>query len=105
MSLIICENSFNENEYLRMQKSLLPFNEAERLADLQRFKILDTLPEEDFNDLVELVAQICNCPIASITFIDKDRQWFKAKKTSRTVKVHVKMLFVPILLWKKKFCW
>lgn len=80
MSLIICENSFNENEYLRMQKSLLPFNEAERLADLQRFKILDTLPEEDFNDLVELVAQICNCPIASITFIDKDRQWFKAKK-------------------------
>jgi len=61
-----------------------PVNEVERLKDLYVFDILDSEAEEDFNDLAELVAEICKCPIASVTFIDKDRQWFKAQKNMLT---------------------
>ena len=54
-------------------------NEYLRLRDLYSYEILDTPPEDDFNEVVELAAMICNCPVALITFVDKDRQWFKAK--------------------------
>lgn len=61
--------------------SILPdFQEEERLTDLYSFGILDTEPEEDFTQLVELAANITQCSIAAISFIDKDRQWFKATK-------------------------
>jgi len=52
--------------------------ENERLADLQSLNILDTGEEKSFNDLVDLAAMICGCPFAGISFIDEDRQWFKA---------------------------
>ncbi|HEX2608568.1 MAG TPA: GAF domain-containing protein [Flavisolibacter sp.] len=42
-------------------------------------EILDTLPEEDFDELVELASRICETPISTITLIDSDRQWFKAQ--------------------------
>ncbi len=57
----------------------LPPDEELRLADLVSYDILDTAAEEDFDELVELAGQICNCPISLITLLDKDRQWFKAK--------------------------
>lgn len=63
-----------------MKHAAIPTNEKRRLQDLHSFNILDSDSEDDFNDLVELVSQICHCPIVSITFIDKDRQWFKATK-------------------------
>jgi len=53
--------------------------EAERLAALQKLKILDTLNEAVFDDLVKLVSEICECPIALVSLVDKDRQWFKSK--------------------------
>lgn len=53
--------------------------EAERLAALRRYRILDTEPERAFDDLVELAAQLCGVPIALITLVDADRQWFKAR--------------------------
>jgi signal transduction histidine kinase/ActR/RegA family two-component response regulator len=62
-----------------MQKSPLPWNEELRLLNLQSYQILDTTDEEEFNDLVLLASEICNCPISLISFVDKDRQWFKAK--------------------------
>lgn len=40
---------------------------------------MDTVPEEVFDDLTELAARICEAPIALITLVDEDRQWFKAK--------------------------
>lgn len=57
----------------------IPFNEADRLAALDRYEILDTLPEQEFDDLALLAAEICGTPIALISLVDKDRQWFKAK--------------------------
>jgi len=54
-------------------------NEFERLKDLYQYEILDTPPENDFEYLVKIAIELCGCPIAAITFIDKDRQWFKAK--------------------------
>lgn len=65
--------------------------EEMRLADLYSFGILDSEDEEDFTQLVELAANITNCQMAAISFIDKDRQWLKAiknigtKQTSREV--------------------
>lgn len=57
----------------------LPPNEAARLAALRQYNILDTLPEQDFDDLTALAAHICQAPIALITLIEADRQWFKSK--------------------------
>lgn len=62
-----------------MKISPLPENESERLAALRKYEILDTAPEQDFNDIVELASQICNTPIALLTLLDGKRQWFKAK--------------------------
>jgi len=58
----------------------LPVDEELRLADLASYDIMESIEEDDFNDLVELAAQICKCPISLISLLDKDRQWFKAKK-------------------------
>ncbi|GAB4215519.1 MAG: hypothetical protein OHK0022_55500 [Roseiflexaceae bacterium] len=55
-----------------------PLQEAERLEALGRYHILDTPPEQDFDDLVRLAAAICGTPIALVTLVDANRQWFKA---------------------------
>jgi two-component system NtrC family sensor kinase len=57
----------------------IPFNEADRLDALKRYRILDTAPEEALDDLTKLVARICGVPIALINLIDLDRQWFKSR--------------------------
>lgn len=53
--------------------------EAKRLHVLWQYEVLDTIPEEVFDDLTELAASICEAPIALITLVDEDRQWFKSK--------------------------
>jgi anti-sigma regulatory factor (Ser/Thr protein kinase) len=66
-------------------------NEAARLAALNRYQILDTEPERAFDDLTMLASHICGTPMALITLVDADRQWFKsrigitASETSRTI--------------------
>lgn len=62
-----------------MQSAPLPENEASRLRDLHQYQVLDTPPEEAFDDLTALAAQICGTPIALVSLIDAHRQWFKAK--------------------------
>lgn len=56
----------------------IPDNEDARLASLQQCNILDTSPNAEFDDLTRLAAQICGTPIAAISLIDTDRQWFKS---------------------------
>jgi len=53
--------------------------EARRLKELRALDILDTDEEADFDDIVALAAEICQVPIALISFVDQDRQWFKAR--------------------------
>ena len=66
-------------------------DESSRLAALRRYRILDTEPEVAFDDLALLASHICETPIALITLVDADRQWFKAHpgiavtQTSRAV--------------------
>jgi diguanylate cyclase (GGDEF)-like protein len=54
-------------------------NEARRLDELNRYEILDTAAEEAFDDLVRLASAICGTPIATISLVDAERQWFKAR--------------------------
>jgi PAS domain S-box-containing protein len=58
----------------------IPQNEAERLAELHDYGVMDTPPEAQFDDLVMLASEICKTPIALVTLIDEERQWYKAKR-------------------------
>ena len=57
----------------------VPPNEKQRLKAHWQYQLLDTVPEEMFDDLTELAARICEAPIALISLVDEDRQWFKSK--------------------------
>ena len=62
-----------------MQAASLPPQEQERLAALRRYEVLDTTPEETFDELTEFASRLCDTPIALISLVDADRQWFKAR--------------------------
>ncbi len=66
-------------------------DEAARLAALYDTQVLDTAPDPDFDAVAQLASQICGTPMALVSLVDSDRQWFKAKvgvqeeQTSRDV--------------------
>ena len=68
-----------------------PANEEARVIALDKYAILDTDPEQFFDDLTLLASHVCNTPIALISLVDEDRQWFKsrvgldASETSRDI--------------------
>jgi GAF domain-containing protein len=72
-------------------KAHVPLEEAARLEALRQYKILDTPSEQAYDDITALAAFICDVPIALISLVDADRQWFKSKvgleanETSREV--------------------
>lgn len=59
--------------------SIHTLTEKDRLAALQKYQLLDSAPEKDFDSLVKLTSLIFDVPIATVTMVDQKRQWFKAK--------------------------
>ncbi len=74
-----------------MDAPMMPSNDAARVDALQKYAILDSEPEQAFDDLTLLASYVCKTPIAMISLVDEDRQWFKAKigisakETSRNI--------------------
>ena len=62
-----------------MKSAKTPKMEEERIKALRSYEVLDTLSEQEFDDLTLLASQICKVPIALISLVDRDRQWFKSK--------------------------
>lgn len=58
---------------------MMSTNDAARVDALQKYAILDSEPEQAFDDLTLLASYVCKTPIALISLVDEDRQWFKAK--------------------------
>ncbi|MBB5859086.1 GAF domain-containing protein [Xanthomonas arboricola] len=56
-----------------------PADEASRQQVLDGYRIVDSLPEDTYQDVVQVAASLCNTPIALMSLVDRDRQWFKAQ--------------------------
>ena len=76
-------------------KAPLSPNEAQRLDALRSYHILDTLPEQDFDDLTSLAQQICQVPIALISLVDENRQWFKSRVGVSHTETPLEFAFCP----------
>ena len=76
-----------------MVKAPVPANEGRRLEILRRYQILDTAAEKAFDEITAMAAQVCQAPIALLSFVDRDRQWFKSsvglavRETSRNLAI------------------
>lgn len=74
-----------------MGTPMMSTNDAARVAALQKYAILDSEPEQAFDDLTLLASYVCKTPIAYISLVDENRQWFKSKvgisatETSRNI--------------------
>lgn len=62
-----------------MSSCPIPENEAERLAAVQTYKILDTAPEVEFDVITRIASSLFNAPIALVALMDRDRLWFKSR--------------------------
>ncbi|PPU06483.1 GAF domain-containing protein [Xanthomonas arboricola] len=60
-------------------KQMPPADEASRQQVLDGYRIVDSLPEDTYQDVVQVAASLCNTPIALMSLVDRDRQWFKAQ--------------------------
>jgi serine phosphatase RsbU (regulator of sigma subunit)/ABC-type transporter Mla MlaB component len=62
-----------------LEIATLPPDEEDRLSALDTFDILDTLPEPAYDDMTRIASQICETPIALVSLVDEQRQWFKSR--------------------------
>ncbi|MCI5093492.1 GAF domain-containing sensor histidine kinase [Phaeodactylibacter sp.] len=69
-------NKFAQTQEKRQAPIIAP---KEREQELLRYQILDTSPEESYDLITKTIAHICQAPLALITFVSKERQWFKSK--------------------------
>jgi len=78
-----------------------PWNEADRLAALHRYGILDSPPEPDFDDITRVAALVCKTPIALVSLVADTRQWFKSefglgvRETPRTMSICAHAILQP----------
>jgi len=98
-----------------MKPAPTPKNEQRRLEVLWQYDVLDTVPEEVFDDLTQLASLICQAPISTLTLVDEHRQWFKSKvglslaETSRDISfcghamLHNGLFIVPDALKDPRF--
>lgn len=113
-SKVLC--SVNEGAVEETRSEIVMQNETARLQELYRYQILDTPPDSALDELTQFAAEICQTPIALISLVDSDRQWFKSKlgvslsETSRyasfcTHAIQQPELFiVPDTLQDPRFC-
>lgn len=74
-------------------KAPLPDNETDRLAALYSLDILDSAPEQDFDDIVALASNVCGTPMSLVTLVDTDRQWFKARVGTEQTEIEREISF------------
>lgn len=84
------------------EKYPVPVNEKERIKALKDYNILDTLSEEEFDDIAELISFICKVPIAHVSFMDENRQWFKSKVGFEAVEVSRDLTFCQYTIMDDK---
>lgn len=79
ISIYHYQDSFSKS-FISTSMSTHASSESTRLQALDSFHIVDTLPEQDYEDLTQLAASICQTPIALISLVDEKRQWFKSAR-------------------------
>ncbi len=63
-----------------MKSAPVPADELARLDALTGYKLLDSSPEDIYDDITQLASEICRTPISLISLVDENRQWFKSKQ-------------------------
>ncbi len=94
------------SDLIRFQEAEIPWNEEVRLQALKELQILDTPPEERFDQIVRLVQTLFEVPIVYVALMEKDRQWFKSKvgldlvETPRNLSLcsHTVLLRKPLII-------
>lgn len=76
-----------------MPPAPIPETESLRLTDLRSFDILDTVAEEAYDAITYLAAQLCDVPIALISIVDEERQWFKSRVGLDATETHRDVAF------------
>src|ERR1700733_7340994 len=84
-----------------MKPAPLPDDERERLAALRDYNVLDTPPEEDFDDFTRLAAGIFGAPISLLSFLDDRRLWFKSTFGLPVVEIPRELAFCGYVVLEK----
>ncbi|TGK44633.1 hybrid sensor histidine kinase/response regulator [Leptospira andrefontaineae] len=80
----------------------LPENEEERVQALKRYRILDTPPEEKYDGIIKAASLICGAPMALVSLIDSERQWFKARLGIKDQQTPRRESFCQFALYENK---